>query len=121
MPAIGQSVPRKEAHAKVTGRARYVDDVVLPGMIHGITVRSSCPRGRIRAVRFGEGIPWDEITVVTASDVPHNVVALINDDQPALADGIISHSEEPVVLLAHPSRALLERARVAVSCSMIFY
>jgi len=115
MSAIGQSVPRKEAHAKVTGRARYVDDVVLPGMIHGITVRSSCPRGRIRAIRFGEGIPWDEITVVTASDVPHNVVALINDDQPALADGVINHSEEPVVLLAHPSRALLERARAAVT------
>lgn len=58
MSAIGQSVPRKEAHAKVTGRARYVDDVVLPDMIHGITVRSACPRGRLRAVRFGEGIPW---------------------------------------------------------------
>jgi CO/xanthine dehydrogenase Mo-binding subunit len=115
MSAIGQSVPRKEAYAKVTGRARYVDDVVLPGMIHGITVRSSCPRGRIRGIRFGEGIPWDEITVVTASDVPHNVVALINDDQPALADGVINHSEEPVVLLAHPSRALLEHARAAVT------
>jgi CO/xanthine dehydrogenase Mo-binding subunit len=111
---IGTSVPRKEAHAKVTGRARYVDDVVFPGMIHGITVRSSCARGRIRGIHFGEGIPWDEITVVTAKDVAHNVVALINDDQPALADGIINHPEEPVVLLAHPNRALLEKARAAV-------
>jgi CO/xanthine dehydrogenase Mo-binding subunit len=83
-------------------------------MIHGVTVRSACPRGRIRAVHFGPGIPWDEVTVVTARDVPHNVVALINDDQPALADGIINHPEEPVVLLAHPSRALLEKARLAV-------
>ncbi len=111
---IGTSVPRKEAHAKVTGRARYVDDVVFPGMIHGITVRSSCARGRIRGIHFGEGIPWDEITVVTAKDVAHNVVALINDDQPALADGVINHPEEPVVLLAHPNRALLEKARAAV-------
>ena len=111
---IGTSVPRKEAHAKVTGRARYVDDVVFPGMIHGITVRSSCARGRIRGIHFGEGIPWDEITVVTAKDIAHNVVALINDDQPALADGVINHPEEPVVLLAHPNRALLERARLAV-------
>jgi CO/xanthine dehydrogenase Mo-binding subunit len=113
-PTIGTSVPRKEAHAKVTGRARYVDDVVLPGMIHGITVRSSCPRGVIRGVHFGDGIPWDEIVVVTAKDVPHNVVALINDDQPALADGVINHPEEPVLLLAHRSRALLEKARAAV-------
>jgi CO/xanthine dehydrogenase Mo-binding subunit len=113
-PSIGTPVLRKEAHAKVTGRARYVDDVVLPGMIHGITVRSSCPRGRIRGVHFGDGIPWDEIVVVTAKDVPHNVVALINDDQPALADGVVNHPEEPVLLLAHRSRALLEKARAAV-------
>jgi CO/xanthine dehydrogenase Mo-binding subunit len=111
---IGTSVRRKEAHAKISGRARYVDDVVLPGMIHGITVRSSCPRGLIRGVQFGEGIPWGEIAVVTAKDVPHNVVALINDDQPALADGVINHPEEPVLLLAHRSRALLEKARAAV-------
>ncbi|HEY6460939.1 MAG TPA: xanthine dehydrogenase family protein molybdopterin-binding subunit [Polyangiaceae bacterium] len=111
---IGTSVPRKEAHAKVTGRARYVDDVVFPGMIHGVTVRSSVARARITGIRFGEGIPWDEITVVTAKDVPHNVVALINDDQPALAGDVINHPEEPVVLLAHPRRALLEKARRAV-------
>ncbi len=115
MTSIGQSVPRREAHAKVTGQARYVDDVVVPGMIHGVTVRSRCPRGRVRAVRFGEGIPWDEITIVTAADVAHNVIALINDDQPALADGEIRHAEEPVVLLAHADRALLERARAAVT------
>jgi CO/xanthine dehydrogenase Mo-binding subunit len=114
-PAIGQSVPRKEAVSKVTGRARYVDDVVMPGMIHGVTVRSRCPRARLLGIRFGEGIPWDAITVVTAADVPHNVVALINDDQPALAEGVINHNEEPVVLLAHADRALLERARAAVT------
>ncbi|MGH7295891.1 MAG: xanthine dehydrogenase family protein molybdopterin-binding subunit, partial [Polyangiaceae bacterium] len=115
MPSlIGSNVPRKEAQAKVTGRARYVDDVTFPGMIHGVTVRSSVPRGRITAIHYGPGIPWDEITVVTAKDVPHNVVALINDDQPALADGVVHHPEEPVVLLAHPSRALLEKARAAV-------
>src|ERR1019366_6914956 len=53
-------------------------------------------------------------TVVTAKDLAHNVVALINDDQPALADGVINHPEEPVVLLAHPDRSMREKARVAV-------
>src|SRR5579863_9059609 len=104
-PSVGQPVPRKEALAKVTGRARYVDDVTLPGMLHGVTVRSACARGRIKAIRFGDGIPWDEVVVVTAKDVPHNIVALIIDDQPALADAEVRHAEEPVVLLAHPNRA----------------
>jgi CO/xanthine dehydrogenase Mo-binding subunit len=115
MPAVGAAVPRKEARAKLLGEARYVDDVRLAGMLHGVTVRSRVARGRVRGVRFGEGVPWDEIVVVTAKDVPgQNVIHLILDDQPALAAGVVNHPEEPVVLLAHHDRALLERARTLV-------
>ena len=110
--AIGQSVPRKEARGKVTGAARYVDDVTLPGMVFGATVRSSAPRGIIRAIRYDPLIPWDEFTIVTADDIPgENRVALITDDQPYLASDRINHPEEPVVLLAHPDRQMLERGR----------
>ena len=113
---IGQSVPRKEGRAKVTGRARYVDDLTLPGMLHGATVRSPSPRGVIRDIRYGAGIPWDEITIVSAADIPGaNVVALITDDQPYLADGRVNHAEEPVVLLAHRDRSLLEDARRSIT------
>ena len=66
IPAIGRSIPRREGRAKVTGQARYIDDLTLPGMLHGVTVRSPVPRGVIREIRYGTGIPWDEITVVTA-------------------------------------------------------
>jgi CO/xanthine dehydrogenase Mo-binding subunit len=112
---IGTSVPRKEGREKVTGSARYVDDLVFPGMLHGVTVRSSVPRGRVRGIHFGPGIPWNEFTIVTAKDIPgKNCVALLIEDQPALADEIVNHSEEPVVLLAHPDKYLLEEARRAV-------
>ena len=109
------SVPRKEGRAKVTGQARYVDDLRLPGMLHGATVRSAVARGRITGIRFDSGIPWDEFTVVRAEDIPGaNCIALIEDDQPCLADGVINHPEEPVLLLAHPDRYLVEEARRAV-------
>jgi CO/xanthine dehydrogenase Mo-binding subunit len=112
---IGRPVPRKEGRAKVTGAARYVDDLSLPGMIYGATVRSHVPRGRILDITFGEGIPWDEFTVVTARDIPGaNAVALILLDQPYLADGFVNHTEEPILLLAHEDRYLLEEARRAV-------
>jgi CO/xanthine dehydrogenase Mo-binding subunit len=110
--SIGRSVVRKEGRAKVTGQSRYVDDLFLPGMLHGVTVRSDVPRGLIKAIHYGGGIPWDEFTIVTAADIPGaNVVALISDDQPYLADDRVNHKEEPVVLLAHPDRSLLEEAR----------
>jgi CO/xanthine dehydrogenase Mo-binding subunit len=85
-------------------------------MIHGATVRSTAARGRITGVRFGGDIPWDEFTVVTAADIPgENAVALIQLDQPYLASEFVNHPEEPVVLLAHPDKHLLERARRAVA------
>ncbi len=109
---IGRPVPRKEGRAKVTGAAQYVDDLALPGMIYGATVRSQVPRGRVVNITFGEGIPWGEFTVVNASDIPGaNAVALILNDQPYLADGVVNHPEEPILLLAHEDKYLLEEAR----------
>ncbi len=112
---IGQSVPRKEGRDKVTGRARYVDDLTFPEMIHGVTVRSTVARGRIRGIHFEGAIPWAEFTIVTAKDIPSkNCVALLVEDQSCLADEFVNHPEEPVVLLAHPDKYLLEEARRAV-------
>jgi CO/xanthine dehydrogenase Mo-binding subunit len=116
MPLVGQSIPRREGRAKVTGEARYVDDVAFPGMLYGATVRSPAARGIIRHIEYGGSVPWPEFTIVTAADVPgSNRVTLITDDQPYLADGVVNHAEEPIVLLAHPDRYLLEEARRHVS------
>jgi CO/xanthine dehydrogenase Mo-binding subunit len=112
---LGHSVPRKEGRDKVTGRARYVDDLDFPGALYGVTVRSNIPRGRIRKIEFGDGIPWGEFTVVTAADIPGaNYVALFERDQPFLAADLVNHAEEAVVLLAHADPYLLEEARRAV-------
>jgi CO/xanthine dehydrogenase Mo-binding subunit len=105
-------VPRKEGVRKVTGRAQYVDDLQFPGMLYGATVRNPGRRGKIREISFDPGVPWHEFTIVTAKDIPgKNYVALILNDQPFLADEITAHAEEPVVLIAHPDRYLVEEAR----------
>jgi CO/xanthine dehydrogenase Mo-binding subunit len=113
---IGKSVPRKEGRKKVTGQALYVDDLIFSGMLHGATVRSAVPRGRIKSISFEGYIPWDEFTIVTAKDIRdlklgENYVALILNDQPYLADEVVNHPEEPIVLLAHPDKYLLEEGR----------
>src|SRR4051812_9323387 len=109
---IGKPVPRKEGRAKVTGAALYVDDLDADGVLYGVTVRSTVPRARVKNITFGEGVPWDEFTIVTAADVPGaNYVALILNDQPYLADGVVNHAEEAILLLAHEDKYLLEEAR----------
>jgi len=110
--SIGKSVPRKEGRKKVTGQALYVDDLSFPEMLHGATVRSPAARGKIKNISFKGDLPWDEFTVVTAKDIPGaNYVALILNDQPYLAADFVNHPEEPVVLLAHKDKYLVEEAR----------
>jgi len=119
---VGKSFPRKEGRRKVTGQAQYVDDLTFPGMLFGATVRSTVPRGRITNIAFDNGIPWEEFTIVTAKDIHdnggENYVALILNDQPYLADKVVNHPEEAIVLLAHPDRYLLEEARRHVRIEM---
>ena len=112
---VGTPVPRKEAREKVTGQARFVDDITVPGMLHGVTVRSPAARGRIRGIHFQGGLPWNEFAIVTAKDIPgKNCITLILEDQPCLAAEFVNHPEEPVVLLAHADKYLLEEARRSV-------
>jgi CO/xanthine dehydrogenase Mo-binding subunit len=112
---VGRSVLRKEGVSKVCGRAQYIDDLTLPEMLYGATVRSSIARGRILGIEFGEGIPWDEFVIVRATDIPgENEIALINHDWPCLAAEFVNQPEEPIVLLAHRDRHLLPKAVAAV-------
>src|SRR5580698_1848548 len=113
---VGKSVPRKEGRDKVTGRSQYVDDMVLPNMLFGATVRSQIPRGRIKKINFDPAIAWDEFVIASAKDIPgKNCIALIGEDQPCLACDFINHPEEPILLLAHPDRHVLPKAVAAVS------
>lgn len=106
---------RVEGLSKLTGRERYVDDLVVEGCLWGATVRSPAARGRIRDIRFDDGIDWSRFTIVDHRDIPGaNAVLLIEEDQPVLAAERVRHLHEPVLLLAHPSREALRRAVRAV-------
>ena len=111
--SVGRNVPRKEGIAKVTGAARYIDDLSFPGMLHGATVRSTIARGEILSVT--RGFDAAGFTVADFRDIPgKNVVALIEDDQPCLAEREVRHAAEPILLLAHEDREKLLGAKVAI-------
>ncbi len=114
---VGKSVLRKEGPEKVLGQSRYIDDIEMPGMWHGATVRTKIAHGRVTSITFPRPIPWDEFVVVTAADIPFdNYIAHILKDHPCLVDKEIRHPEEPVVLLAHPDK---QRLRAAVDAVVI--
>lgn len=111
--AVGKNVRRKDGDAKVTGAARYIDDITFPGMLHGTTVRSTIPCGTITAVHCD--FDTRGFTIADATDIPgRNIVALIDDDQPCLAAREIRHVAEPVLLIAHADRERLLDVRVRI-------
>ena len=108
---VGQSPPRLDGPDKVTGRARYLDDLTFPGQLWGRTVRSTVPHARLLGVRFDPRFDWSGLTCVTAKDIPgDNVVQLIEDDQPCLVSDLIRHAEEPVALIAGADRERVAEA-----------
>ncbi|HKO34488.1 MAG TPA: xanthine dehydrogenase family protein molybdopterin-binding subunit [Candidatus Limnocylindria bacterium] len=109
---------RREGPEKLTGLAKYADDLVFPGAWYGATIRSTEPHARLLGIELDDGFDWDRVVVVTAEDIPgENIVSLIDDDQPVLVPvgGEIRHQAEPVVLVAAQDRSTVREARRHVS------
>lgn len=114
-PTVGTNVPRVDGAAKVTGEARYVDDLPKrPGELTGATLRSPVPRGLLKGIHLDPAFDWSGVTIVRAEDLAVNTVAVIVDDQPILAAKTINHTYEPIALLACEDEQKLARAMRAV-------
>jgi CO/xanthine dehydrogenase Mo-binding subunit len=112
---VGRSTPRLEGRAKVTGRAEYVHNMRLPGMLYGKIFRSTVAHGRVRridtsAARAVEGVH----RVCTGEDVrsivpdPHYGPAF--HDQPILAFEKVRYVGEPVAVVLAPDPHVAEEA-----------
>lgn len=103
--AVGSNVRRKDGDAKVTGAAKYIDDLTFPGMIYGATIRSTIPRGRLTGRKHDLS---PDFIVADYRDIPGpNYVALIDPDQTCLAVDQIRHVAEPILLVAHADKHAL--------------
>ncbi len=118
---VGQSVPRLEGLAKVTGRAEYVHNLRLPGMLYGKIFRSTVAHGRVRSIDTSAAKALAGVhRVVTGDDIrtivpdPHYGPAF--HDQPILAFDKVRHVGEPVaVVLAEDPHVADEAVQMIVA------
>jgi carbon-monoxide dehydrogenase large subunit len=118
---VGNRISRKEDPRLLTGRGRYVDDVVVPGMLHVAFARSDVARGRILGVevesaRGARGV----VAVLTAADLNHCLVGPMGatpvlsmgatGPYKVLADDEVRYVGDPYALIVAESRALAEDA-----------
>jgi CO/xanthine dehydrogenase Mo-binding subunit len=111
---VGTSVRRVDGVAKVTGKAKYAGDLVIPGMIEGKFLRSPYAHARIVAIdtRAAEAMPG-VVAVVTRddfTDMSPFIGRSKNKDQPIIALDRAIFAGQPVAALAAIDPATAEEA-----------
>ena len=112
---VGRSIPRLEGRAKVTGRAEYVHNLRLPGMLHGKIFRSTIAHGRIKRidVAAARAVPGVH-RVVTGQDIrtviPEPYYGPAFHDQPILALDKVRYAGEPVAVVLASDPHVAEEA-----------
>jgi len=108
---VGQSLPRLDARAKVTGEYAYGMDFTVPGMLHGKVLRSPYPHARILDIdtRKAEALPGVR-AIITGQDLPGVMMPGVVWDQPPLARDRIRYTGEPVALIAAARPEVAEEA-----------
>ena len=123
--AIGQSLPRVEDPTILTGRAQYVADVRLPGMLHAAFLRSPFAHAAIKEIdsEAALALPGVErvFTGADLAELPGLRSGLEGDDfatttQPFLANSVTRYAGEPVAMVVARERRIAEDAleRIAV-------
>src|SRR5436189_162010 len=114
-PQVGRSLPRLESWLKVTGRAEYVHNLRLPGMLYGRIFRSSVAHGRIRRLDVSAAQAVGGVhRVVSAADlkeiVPDPYYGPAFHDQPVLAVDKVRYVGEPVAVVLASDPHVAEEA-----------
>jgi carbon-monoxide dehydrogenase large subunit len=122
---IGERLPRKEDSRLLAGRGTFVDDVVVPGMLHAAFLRSPIAHGRIASfdaerARELPGV-WDIFTLADFASLGidlrsgHPVEGMPQRSIPVLADELVTHVGDPVAVVVARSRAIAEDAAAQIA------
>src|SRR5579864_1980736 len=85
MRVIGQSIPKIDSYTKVTGAAKYADDLSLPRMAYGRILRSPHPHARIVRLDVSRARAYPGVLeVITGADLPHHygIMPTTQDEMP---------------------------------------
>lgn len=121
---IGERVRRKETERFVTGRGRYVDDLLPPGTLHVSFVRSTCAHARIQSMDVDAARAMPGVRAVfTGKEIAQHVKPLRVGGSSMLrtvklyplAVDKVRYFGEPLAVVVADNRYLAEDAVDAVS------
>jgi carbon-monoxide dehydrogenase large subunit len=130
MSVVGERIARNEDPRLLTGRALFVDDLDLPGMLHVAFVRSPHAHARLRGIDASRALAREGVVAIyTAADLgaywqpgpllvpPPPVEGMVFNQrtQVPLAKDKVRHPGEPVALVVAVSRYVAEDAAEEVT------
>jgi CO/xanthine dehydrogenase Mo-binding subunit len=110
--AVGTSVPRFDAYAKVTGAEKFAADYYAENMVWAGVKRAGVPHARLKLIdtSIAETLPG-VLRVLTHRDISgSNRQGVVRKDQPVLVDDKIRHCGDAVALVLAESKAALKKA-----------
>ncbi len=110
MEKISKFAKKKDHETKITGRALYVDDHVIDGMLYGRLLRSAKARARISAIHLP--VLPEGYFVVDRNDITGtNQVHIVQDDTPVYAADRVEYVGDPILMVVGPELTEVERIR----------
>ncbi|HEY6220407.1 MAG TPA: xanthine dehydrogenase family protein molybdopterin-binding subunit, partial [Gemmatimonadaceae bacterium] len=124
-PQVGQPVRRNEDHRLLTGRAQFVDDVHLPGLLHAAFLRSEHAHGRLKSIDLSKARQRTGVIAAFAADdlgdywapgpllvppPPIEGLEFYHAPQVPLARGKVRYVGEPLAVVIAESRYIAEDA-----------
>ena len=109
---ISKAVRRVDAVAKCEGSIKYVSDYAFDDCLWGRLVRSSIPRGIIKAIHLPE-MP-EGYRFITYRDIPeggHNYLHMIATDWKCFAENEVRYTGETIGILVGPDRTTVENLK----------
>jgi len=98
---IGRRVPKLDAEDKARGKAVFVQDVKLPGMLHGKILWSAHPHARIISIDTSKARALPGVAaVITAKDLPAHNCGFMKDNPPLKRDRVRSLRDEVAAVAA---------------------
>lgn len=107
---VGKGLPRIDAFEKITGMAKFVADMEVPGMLYGKFLRSPHAHARILSIDLKRAEKHPEVVaVITGQAFPYRMGLYVRDKM-VLAKDKVRWAGEPVAAVAAESEEASEEA-----------
>ncbi|PIX33560.1 MAG: large subunit of molybdenum enzyme [Bacteroidetes bacterium CG_4_8_14_3_um_filter_31_14] len=107
---IGKPTPKLDAKERVTGKSVYGHDIELPGMLHGMILRTKYPCANIVSIDVSEAKALDGVMcVITADDVDVNQIGY-KRDHPIFKSKTVNCNRDEIAAVAATTKEIAKKA-----------